>query len=527
MPLPSQNQLYGYYVARCGYHGVRRPHRAVLTLLAEDTTSHAERLTAEAAERCVAVEDLEQIEDAAERAARARERAAVIPLATQRTFRLADPGGKAAFSPLYIGARGMLPLLDLIAELPLIENVDLSNVASWYDNDTFANSSHGGSVSGNDVVAHLCAILPRLRFLRTLDLGGQPLGSIAVAHLLETIRQLPTVVHVNLDTRNVDPYLMRAFQQTLDEHQEVPRPQMLTVKAMSKAYETPLYIKTLPRLDRKTLREQQVLRALLSQDPCFRSAVAEVEMGDMVLTARVMSTTEAVFRCGDKGIRGDGQHLFILKSGTLRVYADLEGFVLSRGDYFGDSYPSVLLPCSRLEEEERGVVYAIPLHSCTTVLGHWATRLAAAWPWLHQIPIMQAVGAWTCMRACTCSEFVVSEPTDTIVEAGDDEEAIYAVCDGSFSALDAREGDAACYNARNVRGVFTRFDIFGIEALVARTHKSSVRIKAGKEKDVPYRALAVRGCGVRVLHRQLRLVFISMARAYSLHEDLCPSGNTA
>ncbi|CAG9574098.1 conserved hypothetical protein [Leishmania major strain Friedlin] len=525
MPLPSQSQLHGYYVARCGYHEVLRPHRAALTLLAEDTASHAERLTSEAAERCVAVADLEQIEDRAEGAARARERAAVTPLAAQRAFRLAEPGGKAALSPLYIGARGLLPILDLIAELPLLETVDLSNVASWYDNDTFAGSSQG-SVSGNDVVAHLCTILPRLRFLHTLDLGGQPLGSIAVAHLLETIRQLPTVVRVNFDTTNVDPYLIRAFQQTLEEHQLRPRPHMPTTKAVAKAYEIPLYITALPRLDRKTLREQQVLRALLSEDPSFTSAVTGAEMSDMVLTARVMSTAEAVFRCGDKGIRGDGQHLFILKSGTLRVYSDLEGFVLSRGDYFGDSYPSVLLPCSRLEEEERGIVYAIPLCSSTTVLAHWAARLVAAWPWLHQIPIMHAVGAWTCMRACTCSEFVVSEPTDTIVEAGDGGEAIYVVCDGSFSALDSRGGDAARYNARRVRSVFTRLDVFGIEALVARKRQSSVRIKAGKEKDVLYRTSVVRGCGVRVLHRQLRPVFISLARGYSLHEDLCAGGTT-
>ncbi|KAG5504705.1 hypothetical protein GH5_05329 [Leishmania sp. Ghana 2012 LV757] len=520
MPLPRQNQLYSYYVTRCGYHGVRKPHRAVLMLLAEDTASHAERLAGEAAERGVTVADLEQIEDAAQGAVDARDRAAVIPLACKRTFRLPESGGKAALSPIYVGARGLLPILDLIAELPLVETVDLSNVASWYDNDTFAGSAHG-SISGNEIVGQLCAILPRLRSLRSLDLGSQQLGSIAAAHLLEAIRPLPRVVHVHLDTTHIDPYLVRVFQQTLEEHQQLAQPHLPTAEAVARTYEIPPHIKALPQLDRKTLLEQQILRALLCEDTNFASAVTEEEMGDMVLTARLMSTTEVVFRCGDKGIRGDGQHLFILKSGRLRVYADLKGFVISRGDYFGDSYSFLLLPCARLVEEERGIVFAVPLSSCTAVLTCWATRLSAAWPWLHQTPLTQPVGVWSRMRVGTCSEFAASEPTDTMIEAGDGGESIYLVCDGSFSAMDVREAEAARFNARNVRSVFSRFDVFGIEALVARKRQSSVRITAGKERDTPYRTLVVQGCGVRVLHRQLRPIFIALARTYSLHEDLC------
>ncbi|KAG5478605.1 hypothetical protein LSCM1_06008 [Leishmania martiniquensis] len=522
MPLPSQNQLYSYYVTRCGYHGVRKPHQAVLMLLSEDTTSHAERLAGEAAERGVTVADLEQIEDGADAAVRARDRAAVVPLASKRTFRLPEPVGEAVFSPVYVGALGLLPILDLISELPLVETVDLSNVASWYDNDTFADSAKG-SVCGNDVVARLCAILPRLRYLRSLDLGIQPLGSIAAAYLLEAIRPLTSVEHVSLDTTNVDPYLIRAFQQVLEEHPQRARPRLPAAEAVAKSYEIPLHITSLPLLDRKTLREQQVLRALLGEDTNFTSVVTEVEMGDMVLTARVMSTTEVISRCGHGGIRGDGEHLFLLKSGRLRVYADLKGFVVSHGDYFGDSYSGVLLPCARLVEEERGIVYAIPLHSCTTVLARWATRLAAAWSWLQQTPLIQPVGLWSRMRACTCSEFVTSRPTDTVIDAGDGGEAIYVVCDGSFSAVDVSKGDAAHFSARNVRSVFSRFDVFGIEALVARRRQSSVRIMAGRERDKFYRTLVIKGCGVRVLYRQLRPTCVSLARAYSLHKDLCGS----
>ncbi|KAG5504332.1 hypothetical protein JKF63_04777 [Porcisia hertigi] len=525
MPLPSQNQLYGYYVARCGHHRVLRPHRAVLALLEEDAASHAKRLAREAAARIVSVADLEEIEDRAEAEARARDRAAVIPLSKMRTFRLAEPEGKAALSPLYVGARGLLPILDLIAELPLLEKVDLSNLASLYDNDTFAGSTQG-SVSGNDVVDHLCSILPRLRALRVLDLGGQQLGSIAAARLLEAIKSLPSVTYVNFDTTDVDPCLVRAFQQILEERQLRPCPQVPSSHALAKAYEVPSYIKALPLLDQKTLREQQLLRALLCEDANFTVAVTEEEMDDMVLTARVISTTEAIFRCGDNGIRGDGQYLFILKSGSLRVYADLEGFVLSRGDYFGDAYPSVLPPCARLVEEERGVVYAIPLCSCTVLLACWAARLAAAWPWLRQTPVMQPVGLWSSMRACTCSELVTLDPTDTVEEAGVHGEAIYVVCDGSFYALDVREGESACFNARSVRSVFSRFDVFGVESLIARKRQSSVRVKAGKEKDALYRVVAVRGCGVRVLHRQLRPVFVALAGSYSLHEDLRAGGTS-
>ncbi|KAK7198359.1 hypothetical protein NESM_000795000 [Novymonas esmeraldas] len=525
MPLPSQSELYGYYVARCGHHGVRKPHQAVLALLAEDTVSHAERLAGEAAERRVAVADLVRIEDNGDVAARARDRAAVLPLASQRVFRLADAGGRAALSPLYVGARGMLPILDLLAELPLVESVDVSNIASWYDSDTFAGAVHG-SVSGNDVMDHLCSVLPRLRALRSLDLGNQPVGSIAVAKLLAATEPLPHIIHVHLDTTHVDPYLVRAFQQMLEEHQRLPRPPTSSSSAVARAYVVPPHLAALPPLDRKTLREQQVLRALLCHDSNFTAAVTAAEMDAMVLTGRVMSTTEVVFRCGDRGVRGDGEHLFIVKSGRLRVYADLEGFTLGRRDYFGDHHPAVLLPCSRLVEEERGVVYAIPLHACGAIVACWGARLEASWPWLHRAPLMQAVGAWTCMRACTCSEVIVAAATETIVEAGDSAEELYVVCDGDFSALDVRDGDAARFNARSVRFVFTRYDVFGVEALVARKHHSSVRIKAGKERDMLYRVVRVRGCGVRVLHRQLRPLFISLARAYSLHEDL-GTGDTA
>jgi hypothetical protein len=167
------------------------------------------------------------------------------------------------------------------------------------------------------------------------------------------------------------------------------------------------------------------------------------------------------------------------------------------------------------------VVYAIPLTACASVLTRWATRVVEARPWLRRTPLFQSVGAWTLLRACTCSEMTRQEPAETVTEVGSGEGGLCVVCDGTYAALDVRDGDIAQFSERNVRCVFGRYDVFNVEALVARKHTSSVRIKAGKEKETAYRLVRVRGCGVRLLLQQLRQVFVSLARSYSLHEDLC------
>lgn len=525
--LPDQNQIYAYYVTRCGHHGVRKPHKAVLALLAEDTTSHALRLGAEAAARQVEAADLALTEDGEAAAAYARARAAVVPLREQRTFRLSFDSG--AGLPIYVGARGMLPVLDVVAELPQLTELDFSTVASWFANDN-VNTERGGGVTGNDVVRRLCEILPRLPALRVVRLRGHPIGCAAGAWLLDALRHSPGVVELEVEESGLSVHLLRALQQCVEEHREAAAaavaaacsaPQEEISAEVSAAYTVPSYIAALPRLDRKTLREQQVLRAMLEVDPNFSGVVAPDELAEMVLTAHVMSTTEAIFRCGRGGVRGDGVHLFVIKSGALRVHEDLAGSLLGRGDYFGDAYPDAVVPCSHLIEEERGVVYAIPLTSCGELLSRWAARVAEARPWLQRTPLLQPVGSWTRQRACTCCERVRKDPAETIVEVGSGEGDIFVVCDGTYAALDVRDGDTAQFSERNVRCTFSRYDVLGVEAVVARKHSSSVRIKAGKEKDVEYVLLRMRGCAVRLLRQQLRQVFVSLARSYSLHPDLC------
>ncbi|KPI85485.1 hypothetical protein ABL78_5445 [Leptomonas seymouri] len=515
--LPDQNQLYAYYLTRCGYHSVRKPHRAVLALLSEDKPSRALRLATEAAERGVAVADLALTEDSSDGAAAVEARESVVALAQQQTFRLTEDSGEGL--PLYVGARGMLPILDLVAELPLLEELDFSTISSWYDNDIAAQWGDGG-VAGNDVVRRLCEVLPRLRVLRTLDLRGHPIGCAAAEWLIDAIHAAPTVTEVRLDAGGLSAHLLQALRQMLREHREAEAQngrRLLTAADCA----VPPYIASLPRLDRKTLREQQVLRAMLTEDVNFTSAMSDGDLAEMVLMARVMSTTEAIFRCGKAGIRGDGVHLFIVKSGCLRVYEALAGTALRRGDYFGDSYDTTLVPCSHLVEEERGLVYAVPLASCTQVLSQWSQRVAEAWPWMQRTPVLQSVEAWTRLRSCTCCVWARPEPAETVVEVGSGDGAFFVVCDGTYAALDVRDGDTAQFSERNVRCVFSRYDIFGVEASVSRKHTSSVRIKAGKEKDVAYRLLEIHGCGVRLLQQQLRQVFVSLARSYSLHADLC------
>ncbi|CCW63727.1 unnamed protein product [Phytomonas sp. EM1] len=507
--LPTQNQLYAFYISRCAHHRVGKPNKQVLDLLYEDELSRLSWQQAEAEEHHISLEELRDIEGDTSFTPQTND----TPLSLKTTFRL--PSSLLDDGPVHVGARGMLAILDLIQELPLLEEVDLSNVTSWYIVDASAHT-RSGAPDGNAVVKRLCEVAKRLPALRKLDLCTQPIGTMAAHDLLDAIQSCRRLVEVSFCRKAVACSLCLTIDEALDKNREA----FAQLPPPSLPETLPPYLSRILPLDRKTLREQQQLRWLLMEDVNFTGAVTEEELSEIVLHARLMSTSEVVWRCSKGGLRGDGVHLFVLKDGSLRAYPDLEGLKLSRGDYFGDTYGHVIMyPSSSIVETDRGVVYAIPLECCRTLLGVWKERVSKLYSQLRSFPIMQVVDTWTRVRLCTCSQVQSYKPEEIVLNVGDCKQAVWIVCSGFFEASAGTMEDKVA-TGRYEAHRFVKADVFGIESIVARKGCSSVTISAGKEKTTIYSAAVVRGSAIRIISNSIRSVFVSLARPYSLHDDL-------
>lgn len=508
VPLPNQNQLFAYYIARCGYHRVGKPSRAVLHLLREDEASRVIRLSTESADRQVSVKDLKAID-----CVTAPEDLAALfrtkPLARRRAFRLPTPAGEM----LYVGARGMLAILDLVAVLPCLEELDLSNITSWYVDDAFAHQSN--SPMGNDVTSRLCDVMASLPALRKVDISTQPIGTLAAHQLFRVIQKCKRIQELRWKRDGVDYKLCDNMQKALARNTACAA----SLPPVEYPKTVPTCLQDLPILDRKTLREQQILRALLCEDSNFAGVLSEDDLSTLVLNARLMSTQEVVARCGVNGLRGDGANLFVIKSGSILAQMDLAGFTLMRGDYFGDVYDEVVFPACRLVEEVRGIVYSFPLDRCQKVLETWSTRVTTLYHSLRKVPLFQPLDTWTRVRLCSCAQRVEYKSEEVVLAAGEATRGLWIVCEGTFNALSKTDGDQL-HTGRYDSYPFTTTDVFGVEPLVSRKGTSSVAIVAGKPTHATYSCAVVKGSILRLLTVRLRAVFVSMTLAYSIHDDL-------
>ncbi|AAZ12980.1 cyclic nucleotide-binding domain containing protein, putative [Trypanosoma equiperdum] len=503
---PDQNQLYALYMHRCGAHGVGKPSREMLALLTEDDKAWQSRVTEEAHQRGVKVEDLQEIEgDTVERQ---RERESVTPLAFHRVFRLTpfiannERDGSAA--RIHVGARGLLAILDVVRELPFLEVLDLSNLTSLFLADTYQYDG----VKGNDVISALCSIAATHPSLRVIDVRGQPLGTLAAHHFLELLKENTRIQEVHYDTDAVACHLVAAINKQQEKNAATPRqPPKLPQEPSD-------MIRRMPFLDRKTVKEQQLLRRLVESETGIGDVMSEEEVSTFVLYARTMSTTEVITR--SRGLLGDGIHLFLLKSGVIRAAAEARGFEMRRGDFFGDTHGDILFSQNLLQEVERGVVYAIPIEHCGALRAVWARRVAAHYSTLKYNTLLQAVDVWTRLRTCCCSVSRVFEEGEEVIAKGDPFKGLFLVVSGVFSVI-------GCAGARVGGKEFTVGDAFGEEPLLTRRECSSVTIVAGKnESSGENCCLVVEGCAARILFNYLRPVLLTLVSAYSQHEELQP-----
>lgn len=506
--LPDQNQLYAYYLSRCGTHRVGRPHRSVLALLEEDAPAHYRRLRREAKER--AIEDwttLEEVENDSEEVR--AQRVQVVPLAKKKVFQLADL--VHPHEPTHVGTRGMMAVLDLVAQLPLLEELDFSSCASWFVNDAFA---HHAQYTGNHVIARMCKVVLDAPSIARVRIVGQPIGTLAAQQIFELCCANRRIVEFQYSTEGVDYRLVAQIEKVLERNrsERVEAPSLLPTSL-------PPCMLRLPYVDRKTVLEQQILRGLLESDANIAGLLGEEEMAELVMRTRVMTTSEVVTRCAREGLRGDNEHLFVLKTGRLRAFTDLVGFSLERGDYFGERYGEVLFPTCRLAEEERGKVYAVPLAYCAPILATWKQRLTAFYPFIRQVPLFQPLSTWCHARLCTCAVECEFGPGDVALPANDSSSHLYVVREGTFYALAGPE-EAIDRTGRFTPYPFHVTDVFGSESVVARKHCSSVPIIAGKE-NTHYVALRISHSGYRLVADQLSTVLKSLVRPYSIHEDVC------
>lgn len=498
--LPSQNQLYALYVSRCGFHGVGKPNRRVLELLLEDSCSRDERLTKDAAALVVDHEDLGTMDEYTVSPE------PVVPLA-RKTSLVVRPG--PGEDSVYVGARGMLPLLDVIATLPLLEELDLSTIGSWFASD-FAQDA----VTGNDVVARLCSVCRLLPSLRLVDITGQPVGSRAASDLVTLLAANRRITALRYTADAVDGRIVDAIRRQLENngHQKDDDPLLLPESL-------PPSLLALPVLDRKLVRQQQLLRKLLQEDGCFSGLLSAEEIDQLVLHARTMSTTQVITR-SPLGLRGDGEHLYLLGSGAIRAMVDLEGIVLSRGDYFGDCYDATItFPPCRLQEVERGTVFCLPLEHCEVFMRHWTVRVAEFFPRFQKLALLQPTDLWTRVRVSTCAVLQEYAPGAVVTPAGDHTPELFVVERGYFLGL---PGDETAQEITGRRYAFEFYpdDLIGAESVVSLKRCTSVDVIAAKERDVHYSLLRVQGSAVRLLVARLRPVLVSLARSYTVHADM-------
>lgn len=505
--LPDQNHLYAYYLLRCGVHRVGRPNKYVLQLLEEDIPSHFRRLKYEAKTRELADwMDLEEIEYVSEE--QQLQRIHMFPLAKRTSLRL----GTLSSEKIYLGTRGMMAFLDLIEHLPLLEKIDFSNISSWYTNDAF---DHQHGINGNDVVNRLCEVGQSSPSLSEINVVGQPIGTLAAHQLLELCQSNKRIVSILFSKEGVDYRLCKNLEAVLDRNQKnyeyLSKP--IIPDSLSSCF------LSIPRIDRKTLREQQILRGMLETDDNFCvDSLCEREVQQIILHARVMSTAEVVSRCGGRGLRGDGEHLFIIKTGVIRAFINLEGIILQRGDYFGEHYEEVLFSTCALKEEQRGSVFAIPLVFCTPILEQWEERLETFFAAINKAPLLQPLSTWCHIRICTCSTLHSFHPGEVVIPVGGTDTSVKMVHKGLFYALPGSENDMDRTGRTNPYP-FASSDFFGIESIVARKKCASVTVMAGKEKQ-DYSAICISGFGLRLIALQLWPVLMALVRPYSVHEDV-------
>ncbi|CUG89107.1 Hypothetical protein, putative [Bodo saltans] len=389
--LPTQNELFAYFMLLCGHHRIKKPPRVIAALLDEDETSRSDRLTREAND--LRVTPSQVVEAQQDTQVSVQLRSSVVALSSRtvvpmievaRAHQLVAPSE----SKVHIGNRGVVVWLMLIAQCPLLEEIDLSVVTSLYAADAYRTN-----VSGNHVIDVLCEVVEQHPSVSKIDLRGHPLGTVPGRRILTAIQNNRRIVNVSIDEEGVDRLVVQQLKTELGRN--AASAHLLPSPSIPSALSSEL--ESLQWVDRKTSRERQTLRNVLSEVKAFQSC-SDDDIDRLVSHAERISLEQVVK--DSAGLRGDREHLFVLESGSIEVSISNTPFSLARGDYFGYTYHTAMFSAGVIAEKERGYAFRIPLDVCAALVQVWESSVDRYLPLLRESIVLQGAHVWMLMRAC-------------------------------------------------------------------------------------------------------------------------------
>lgn len=399
--LPTQNELFAYFMLLCGHHRIKKPPKAIAALLEEDETSRSERLTREAVALQITSSQIVEAQQDTQQSVQRRSH--VVPLSSRTTVPMLQVAKSVNLLPpndtkIHLGNRGVVVWLMLVAQCPLLEELDLTVVTSLYAADAYRTS-----IGGNHVVDVLCEVAERHPSLRKVDIRGHPLGTASGIRLLSAAQSNRRLTAIEFDEAGIDRLVVRQIKSQVERNAAVaaslPPPTLPTTLSPE--------LESLQWIDRKTSRERQSLRNIMLDVHAFRECTDE-EL-DRIVDHAERTSLEQVVK-DSAGLRGDRQHLFIIESGSLDVMISNTPFPLARGDYFGYAYHNAMFSAGIITERERGNAFRVPLEVCDALVQRWERAVDQILPMLKESITLQSAHVWMLMRACHTATIVSCDP---------------------------------------------------------------------------------------------------------------------
>ena len=445
---PTQDQLYAVFMSACGFHRVRKPSKHITQLLDPHAPTPLSHLPA-------------------------------VPM-----------GGKE----VYWGNVNLKILLELMTHLPHIEEVDWSSL-SLYDSDAYKLA-----FSGNELVGFLCDWAASHANVRRINLRNQPVGTEAGRMLRDLLAANGNIVALDLDEAGVDAAVLKALKANLERNQAGKNPRR------PPTWHPSAELATLEAVDRKSSCARRELHVLLwDRAAAFPTLEEESEKTKFVFQALKLTTAECEARV--RGLRGDGNHLWVVESGELTVTVGSQKVTLGPGDYFGEPEDAVLFVAGQLSVTQRGSVFAVPLAASESLTRHWSAKVAAYHPVLAKVAAFQGLPTWCLLRLCHEARPVAFAQNELAVVKSKPFQGLFVVTKGSFLVRGrAKKGQASVK--------FEPGDVFGEEAFLSRFHVSSVDIKAVDEGGNECLLVSAFAAAAHVLPL-LRAAMTHQAREYS------------
>ena len=372
--VPTQTQLFAFYMHQCTALNIAKPNQHVLDLLEEENYNRRRQV------------DHVLGRPAFDNGALDSEVVANVPLRQRRSI-------PDMFRVGHLGTRGMLAFVELLSECPCLEVFDVSEVPNIYVVDAYKNC-----VPGSLVVERIAKFIASHGSLTTVNIKGHAIGTIAASMLLEAIKDNGRITSLLYDTQGVAESVNREIARQLlvnvcgDNPSTAPRQE---ANVLSQAMRSVAFV------DRKSSAERLSLRTLLNAT--FGAASL---FGDEVLN------TSSLITLGEAALRGSKDHLYLISHGAIELSFGPVTVLLQRGDYFGEPVEDVLHSSGLMTVVDRGTAFAIPLSSIVPITNRWSQHVKRHLPIVRNVPLFQPLHMWVLCRLChSLTEHTFAEGT--------------------------------------------------------------------------------------------------------------------